>query len=144
MKYVKIGNKLHIECRGVGITAKITKMYPALSSNRMMRIEAILQKKYEKDFVSGQYVKVSLTTGTFDNVLIVPAAAINIDNQQTGHKYLFILKNGLLHKVNLKILGNNELKAAVSGPLKVGDKVVISAYLGWAELANGLKAEEVK
>ncbi|MCF6176872.1 MAG: efflux RND transporter periplasmic adaptor subunit [Victivallaceae bacterium] len=144
MKYVKFGNKLHIECLGVGVTAKISKMYPALSSNRMMKIEAILQKKYEKDFVSGQYVKVSLTTGMLDNVMIVPSASINIDNQQGSHKYLFMLKNGLLHKIGLKILGNNELKAAVSGKLNVGDRVVVSAYLGWAELADGLKAEEVK
>ena len=144
MKYVKISNKLHIQCRRTEITAKISKIYPALGSNRMMKIEAILPAASEKDFVSGQYVKVSLTTGTLHNVLIVPAAAINIDNQANSHKYLFILKNGILKTVAIKILGNNEIKAAVTGNLNVGDKIVVSAYLGWAELAAGLKAKEVE
>jgi RND family efflux transporter MFP subunit len=144
MKYVKINNKLHIQCRKTEITAKISKIYPALGSNRMMKIEAILPAANEKDFVSGQYVKVSLTTGILHNVLIVPAAAINIDNQTSSHKYLFILKDGELKTVAVKILGNNEIKAAVTGNLNVGDKIVVSAYLGWAELAAGLKAEEVE
>jgi RND family efflux transporter MFP subunit len=144
MKYVKINNKLHIQCRKTEITAKISKIYPALGSNRMMKIEAILPAANEKDFVSGQYVKVSLTTGILHSVLIVPAAAINIDNQTSSHKYLFILKDGELKTVTVKILGNNEIKAAVTGNLNVGDKIVVSAYLGWAELAAGLKAEEVE
>ncbi len=143
MKYVKLGTPLEIKCRNLCAVAPITKIYPALSNNRMMKIEAILPGKDKKTFVSGQYVKVALTAKTLHNVLIVPSTAINIDNNPDSSKFVFILQQGKLKRVGLQILGNNQLEAAVKGPLQVGDKVVVSAYLGWAELAAGLKAEEV-
>jgi RND family efflux transporter MFP subunit len=144
MKYVHPGDELHLQYRSIKRTAAISKIYPALGANRMIEIEAILPKEKENELVSGQYVKVSLTSGTINNVLIVPSASINIDNRPDTKKYLFILDKGFLKKVNIKILADNETEAAVSGSLKLGNKVVVSAYLGWAELSDGLKAKEVK
>ena len=144
IKYIKLGENLKIQCRAFEADAKISKIFPALGVNRMMKIEAILPDKNKQGFVSGQYVQVLLTTEILKNVLTVPSASLNIDNKKSNEKYLFLLKNGRLKKTDVKILGNNEQAVAVSGDLQVGDRVVVSAYLGWAELADTLKAEEVK
>lgn len=144
IKYVHLGDELQLQCGNKTASVKISKIYPALGSNRMVKVEAVLPMGNKNGFISGQYVKVAVDAKKIDNVLIVPSAAINIDNRNNRKHALFIVKNGMLKKVNIKILGDNRQTAAVSGKLKVGDKVVVSAYLGWAKFANGLKAEEVK
>jgi RND family efflux transporter MFP subunit len=143
MKYVHLGDKLTVICGKKELEAEISKIYPALGENRMMKVEAVLNPENKNGFISGQYVKVSLTADTIHDVLIVPSSSINIDNCEKAKKALFVLKNGELKKVNVKILGDNEKEAAISGALHTGDKVVVSAYLGWAELADGLKAEDL-
>lgn len=143
MKYINSRDKLKIQCRRIEVVAKISQIYPALGANRMIKVEAVLAPNNEKSFISGQYVKVSISTGTMNNVLIVPSASINIDNNKSSEKYVFILKNGVLQKLVVKVLGNNEIEAAVSGALKAGDQVVVSAYLGWARLADGVQAKKV-
>jgi len=144
MQYVHLGDTLSLQCGDTMKSAKISKIYPALGANRMMKVEAILPIGHNNGFISGQYIKAALATNVIKNVLIVPSAAINIDNNKNQPNSLFLLKNGRLKKVDVKLLGNNQIEAAVSGALKVGDKAVVSAYLGWAELADGLKAELVK
>jgi len=126
------------------IPAPITKIYPAIGANRMMKIQAVLPDKSSPDLVSGQYVKVKITATTLKNVILAPAEAVNIDNNSETGKNIFIVRNGLLKKIPVTLLGNNEVNAAISGTLEPGEKVVVSAFLGWAKLADGLKAEILK
>ncbi len=143
MKYVHMGDELRLHCKNINGNAKIIKIYPAIGDNRMVKIEALLPEGKQKKFVSGQYVKVFLTVRRIKNILIVPSSSINIDNQQGTEKYLFIVKKGVLNKVKIKIVADNGIEAAVTGFLQPGCKVVVSAYLGWAKLANGLAAKVV-
>jgi multidrug efflux pump subunit AcrA (membrane-fusion protein) len=82
-----------------------------------------------------------MATSTLTDITLIPDSAVNSDNDG-GAKIAYILKNGHLKKQRIKVLGNNGREVAVSG-IKAGEQVVVSAFLGWAKLADGLKATAV-
>ena len=139
MRFVKIGDKIDVVSRTKKIIVPITKIYPSVGANKMVRIEARIPEKSSRDFVSGQYVLAYLDSKVLRNTLIVPSKAINLDNNQLTESNVFVVVNGALVKVPVKVIADNAVSAAVSGDIKQGDKVVISAFLGWAKLSDKLK-----
>jgi RND family efflux transporter MFP subunit len=148
MKYIQLEKTLLVSSDSENdskvISAPVTKIYPAIGSNRMMKIQGVLPEESSSELVSGQYVKVKIAATTFKDVIIAPAEAVNIDNNSDNGKNIFIVRGGVLKKVPVNLLGYNEVYAAISGTVEPGDKVVVSAFLGWAKLADGLKAEILK
>jgi multidrug efflux system membrane fusion protein len=140
MKSVELGDELVVRFRKRSTTAKISKIYPSVGSDKMIRMEARLSPDAGNEFVSGQYVRITLNLGSLENVMIIPSDAINLDNNSTK-KTVFVLRSGKLRQVAVDVIADNQQEAAVKGDLKPGEKVVVSAFLGWAELADGVKAE---
>ncbi len=138
MRSVKVGDKLDVITSSSPVVVPITKIYPSVGSDKMVRVEAVIPKTESARFVSGQYVLAYLDNKVLGDVLIVPSGAVNIDNSGGDGSFVFVVRGGKLVQIPVKVLSNNETKAAVSGDLKVGDEVVVSAFLGWAKLANGL------
>ncbi len=139
MRLVKIGEKIHVTSRTEKAIITITKIYPSVGVNKMVRIDAIIPQVDSNKFVSGQYVLVFLDSKVLKDALIVPSTAINIDNNKQTENAIFVVKDQILTKVPVNVISNNETSAAISGDIKPGDKVVVSAFLGWAKLSNGLK-----
>ena len=139
MRSVKIGDKIDILSRTAKLIMKITKIYPSVGVNKMVRLDARLPDDASSKFVSGQYVLAYLDSKVMHDALIVPSKAINIDNNPETGSSVFKVVNGTLKKIPVKIIADNEKEAAVSGDIHPGDKVVVSAFLGWAKLADGLK-----
>ena len=139
MNFVKVGDKIAVESRTKKAVVKITKIYPSVGVNKMVRIEAKIPKGHSEKFISGQYVLAYLDSQVRHNALILSSKAINIDNNPATPTAVFVVKNGKLIKVLVKVISNNETKAAVEGDLKPGDEVVVNAFLGWAKLADGMK-----
>jgi RND family efflux transporter MFP subunit len=137
------GQAVNVSCRGYEGNAKLSKIYPAVAQSRMVRIESYLPENSGDKLISGQHVRISMSIATLNNVTLIPATAINVDRNSENNKMVFILTDGRLKQQSIKVLGNNGKEVAVSG-IKPGVKVVTSAFLGWAKLADGLKAEVIK
>lgn len=135
------GQGVRIACRDHIVDAKLSRIYPAVAKSRMVRVESYLPSNSGDQFISGQYVRISMAISKLDNVTLVPASAIDL-NQNGGFNSAFVLKDGKLKKYNVKVLGNNGREVAVSG-IEPGVEVVTSAFLGWAKLADGLKARVI-
>jgi RND family efflux transporter MFP subunit len=144
MKYIKLGKKVFVLLKDKRVEAEVSKIYPALGENRMMRIEASLPQNAQTFLLSGQYVKTTMPVKQFKDVLIVPSGVLNIKNDGKKEKTLFILNRGILKQQEVHLLADNEIEAAIEGDIHTGDKVVTGAFLAWAELADGIKAESVK
>ena len=138
MSSVKLGDKIAIQSRTNKAVVEITKIYPSVGINKMVRIEAKIPEKYADTFVSGQYVLTYLASKVKHNALIIPSKAINLDNNNATSNILFLYRNGKLKKITVKVISDNETEAAVEGDLKPGDEVVVTAFLGWAKLADGM------
>ncbi len=139
MRLVNIGDKIHVESRTEKAIIAITKIYPSVGANKMVRVDAQIPTTDSNQFVSGQYVLVFLDSKVLKNAIIVPSTSINLDNNKTTDDSVFIVKDHVLKKVSVNVISNNETEAAITGDIKPGDQVVTTAFLGWAKLSNGLK-----
>jgi HlyD family secretion protein len=137
------GQAVNVSCRGYEVKAQLSKIYPAVAQSRMIRIESYLPANGGGKLISGQHVRISMSIATLNNVTLIPATAVNFDHNIKNSKMVFVLAAGRLKQQPIKVLGNNGKEVAVSG-IKPGVKVVTSAFLGWAKLADGLKAEVIK
>jgi len=142
MAYVEMGGLVGVRFRGKKAVAKITTIYPAVGINKMKIVEATMPPDADEAFVNGQYVDVYLVLGNISDALIVPSNALNEDNDSKTPSFVYVLKNGNLKRVEVKVTADNGKTAVVEGALSPGDEVVTGAFLGWAELADGLKAEK--
>ena len=137
------GQSVNISCQGYAVKAKLSKIYPAVAQNRMVRIESYLPENGGGKLISGQHVRISMAIATLNNVTLIPATAVNFDNNNKNRKIVFVLVDGRLQQQPIKVLGNNGQEVAVSG-IKPSVTVITSAFLGWAKLAHGIKAEVIK
>lgn len=138
---LRVGQSVRIACRDYKVDARLSRIYPAVAKSRMVRIESYLPPTIGEKLISGQYVRISMATSKLNNVTLLPSSAIDLSHDG-GDKTAFVLDAGRLKKREVKILGNNGREVAVSG-IKPGEQVVTSAFLGWAKLADRLKAKSV-
>jgi multidrug efflux system membrane fusion protein len=76
--------------------------------------------------VPGQVVDVSVALDDIPGTIIVPHEAVN--DGPTGH-YVFVVRDGKAELAPVKVLFDDSHRAAVRGPLKPGDRVVVDGQL---------------
>lgn len=136
------GQSVRIAFRDYKVDAKLSRIYPAVAKSRMVRVESYLPSNVGDKLISGQYVRISMATSTLNDITLLPASAVD-SSHNVGEKTVYILKDGRLKKRKIKVLGNNGREVAVKG-VEPEEKVVTSAFLGWAKLADGLKAKAIE
>lgn len=84
---------------------------------------------------SGMYAKVRVHRESLTNALLVPAIAL-VRRQQDGRETtgVFVAVDGTADWRPVKVLGQQEMNAAIEGPVKEGEAVLV---LGHEELAPG-------
>jgi len=122
-------------------TAKVSHMFPSLSAARMLRAEVYLEGADMEGLSSGAYVPLRVILGARKDVTLVPAAALIEAPDRKPH--VFVLADGRLESRAVEILGTSGDEAAVEG-VRAGEKVVLSTFLGWAQLSSGLKVEAME
>ena len=123
---------------GKGRKARLSHIYPALNTARMLRAEVYLDPEEAKGISFGQYVPLSVITREIRNVTILPNSAI-IENP--GRKpYVFVIKDGRLTARPVTLLASSGDDVAVRG-VRAGERVVTSTFLGWANLSAGIRVE---
>ncbi|MGQ9650098.1 MAG: efflux RND transporter periplasmic adaptor subunit [Phycisphaerae bacterium] len=121
--------------------ATLSHMFPSLSVARMLRAEVYLEGVSIDGLSSGAYVPLRVILGNRSDVTLVPAASVVESPDRRSH--VFVVTDGHLEDRWIDILGASGADVAVEG-VQAGEQVVLSTFLGWAQLSSGLKVEAMK
>ncbi len=133
---IKKGMAVHVIplfTSGNGVKSEIAQVNAAVDpKTRLVDVIVRLSGHAAQPFLPGMRVKATLTLATH-TTLAVPRSAVLNDSHGA---YVFIVRGGKAHRVNVKtgIVNENGL-IGVSGPLKVGQKIVVK---GNYELSDGM------
>jgi multidrug efflux pump subunit AcrA (membrane-fusion protein) len=122
-------------------TAALSHLFPSLNAARMLRAEVYLDGADAAGLSSGAYVPLQVVLGNSKNVTLVPASSLVESPDRNPH--VFIVQDGHLVARPVKVLGSSSDEVAVEG-IQAGEQVVLSTFLGWAQLASGRKVEVMK
>jgi RND family efflux transporter MFP subunit len=122
-------------------TAALSHLFPSLNAARMLRAEVYLDGADAVGLSSGAYVPLQVVLGNSRNVTLVPASSLVESPDQ--NPYVFIVRDGHLAARSVSVLGSSGDEMAVEG-VQAGEQVVLSTFLGWAQLASGRKVEVMK
>jgi multidrug efflux system membrane fusion protein len=126
---------------GENRTAILSHMFPSLSAARMLRAEVYLEGADLEGLYCGAYLPLRVVLGNSKSVTLVPAAGMVESPDRNPH--VFIVQDGRLVARPVSILGSSGDEVAVKG-VRAGEQVVLSTFLGWAQLSAGLKVEAMK
>ena len=118
--------------------AVVSRVYPSLNRARMVRAEVVLSGVAATDLSLGAYVDVTVVFRRRENATLVPVEALV--PSPTDEQRVFIVQDGVLQVRPVTVQGTACNVAAVTG-VEVGERVVVSSFLGWARLAAGMKVE---
>jgi RND family efflux transporter MFP subunit len=122
-------------------TAALSHLFPSLNAARMLRAEVYLDGADAAALSSGAYLPLQVVLGNSRNATLVPASSLV--ESPDRNPYVFIVQDGHLAARSVKVLGSSGDEVAVEG-VQAGEQVVLSTFLGWAQLASGRKVEVMK
>lgn len=138
---VREGQTVRIRVQDRVREVKLTHLYPSLNAARMLRAEATLPPSARDGLACGQYVPISVVIARHGKMPHVPASSVI---EMAGKPpCVYLVKEGRLHRVPIRIVGSNGDRVAVEG-VAPGDRVVTTSFLGWARLADGMPVEAVE
>ena len=121
--------------------ATLSHMFPSLNAARMLHAEVYLESANLEGLSSGAYLSIHVILGNKKDVMLVPAASVV--EAPDGKAHVFVVTDGRLEARPIRILGSSGNDMAVEG-VRVGEQVVLSTFLGWAQLSSDLKVEAIK
>ena len=121
--------------------ARLSHMYPSLDAARMLHAEAYLNGKGRDGLSSGAYVPLQVVLGVTKDVTLVPASSLV--HSPLAPPFVFVVSDQQLDAKPVVILGDDGDEVAVEG-VRPGDQVVLSTFLGWAQLSTGMKVEALR
>ena len=142
LPFIHIGSPVIIRDRKneaeTAISARVSAIFPrAELQTRTAIVEAVIQNSGER-FIPGDFVNVSIHTGTQNNVLTVPNSAL-ID--QGGQQAVWTVMDGKAHLQFVTTGGTDGNRTAIVSGLKSGDTVVIQGNQNLIEGAMVAQAE---
>jgi len=138
---IREGLPVRFAVNGQKRRATLTHLYPSLDADRTIRAECFLGSTEAEGLICGSYVPVSVVVRQLKAAVLVPASSL-IESPK-GKLHVFVVRQGKLEHPVVTVLGRGQDKAAVEG-LSAGELVVTNTFLGWANLAGGMKVELVQ
>lgn len=139
MEFLKTGLPVRVEPGGKPVELEITHMYPSLDRGRMVRVE--VQAASESGFQIGAFVPLKVIVQRHENAVTVPRESLM--QRGTGEWAVFTVVDGVLKLNPVQKSMESDGRVEIEG-LQPGADVVTSTFLGWANLAEGLKVEVVQ
>ncbi len=139
MAFLKKGMAIRTQALGDPVEWEITRIYPSVNRARMVRVEAKVPAQPELQ--SGAFIALQVVASRHENAITIPRESL----MQKGSKdwMVFTVADGTLHLRSVKKVMESGGLVEVQG-LEAGEQVITSTFLGWANLAEGLKVEVVK
>ncbi len=138
---VKQGDKIEFVINDKKQDAQITNIYPSLDKARMLHVEALLSKEQASGLTIGQYVPVKLNVSLIKDAVLV--ASESLVQGPDNDMYVFVVEDSSLKSHKVKVLGASNDETAVEG-ISPDEQVVVSTFLGWANLSSGKKVEVIR
>lgn len=135
---VREGLEVDYSTGGQQDKAVLSHLFPSLSAARMLRAEVYLEGTCLENFSSGAYVPLHVVLGHHKDVTVVPAAALIEATDRQAH--VFVVRDNRLEARPVHVLDSGGADVAVEG-VQAGEQVVLSTFLGWAQLASGQVVE---
>jgi RND family efflux transporter MFP subunit len=139
LRFLKKGAEVEIRLNGAPQTVQITRVFPSLNKARMVRVEAKLPEGSSVHI--GAFVPLRIVWLRHPGAVTVPQEA-GLENAE-GKDFVFVVENGQLALRPVERVEESDGRVEVKG-VQPGEQVVISTFLGWANLADGLKVEVAK
>jgi len=118
--------------------ARVSRLYPALNRARMVRAEALLEGAATAGLTLGATVEATVVFQRREAVTLVPVTAL-LEGGAVRPR-VFVVRDGLLQVREVTVLGTACEQAGVEG-VEPGEAVVVSTFLGWARLSDGMAVE---
>ena len=141
LQQVREGLEVIYSVAGKERTAVLSHLFPSLNAARMLRAEVYMNGADMNGLSSGSYVPLCVVLSSRKNVTLIPASSLV--ESPGRNPYVFIVQEGHLAARSVKVLGSSGDEVAVEG-VQAGEQVVLSTFLGWAQLASGRKVEVMK
>jgi membrane fusion protein (multidrug efflux system) len=138
---VREGLEVDYSTAGQRHKATLSHLFPSLSAARMLRAEVYLEGACAEGLSSGAYVPLRVVVGDRKGVTLVPAAALIEAPDRQAH--VFVVRDHHLEARGVRVLDAGGADVAVEG-IQPGEQVVLSTFLGWAQLASGQPVEMMK
>jgi RND family efflux transporter MFP subunit len=141
LQQVREGLEVIYSVAGKDRTAVLSHLFPSLSAARMLRAEVYLEGADMDGLSPGAYVPLRVLLGNNKDITLVPAASLVESPDRKPH--VFIVRDGRLVARPVSIMDSSGDEVAIEG-VQAGEQVVMSTFLGWAQLASGQMVEVVK
>jgi len=139
MEFLKEGLPVRAEVAGEPMDWEITRIYPSLDRMRMVRVE--VKARSVPELQSGSFLPLDVVVQKHENAITIPRESLM---QRASNDWMvFTVADKKLHLRSVKKVMESGGRVEVLG-LEPGEQVVTSTFLGWANLAEGLKVEVVK
>jgi len=136
---LKVGQSVTLTLNDLQLEAKVSRVFPALSAGHLATFEADLPNP-PPGFVSGATVGVDVHLSEAEG-LAVPADAL-LEGDQGAH--VFVVRDGTVHPLSVKVLDRSLDRAVVQGDLTAGDRVIIARPARLMTFAEGMKVKEAR
>ena len=136
MQFLQTGLPVRATVGGKRIDLAITRVYPSLNHARMVRVE--VQAPGDAGFQIGAFTPLQVVWLRHENAITVPRESLM--QRGSGDWFVFTVANGKLVLRAVEKIMEGDGRVEVSA-LQPGEQVVISTFLGWANLTEGLSVE---
>jgi RND family efflux transporter MFP subunit len=128
------GTPVYLGNGGQDIEAAVNRIYPTLGKNMLATVE-IITKSSPFNLPSDATVGMDLVIRRVKG-FIVPEQAVVAGPRGAS---VYVVKDGVVHRLPVRLLGAGSGKAAVSGELHVGDQVAVAQENKLLTLGEGSK-----
>ncbi len=134
---VAAGRTVRFELGGDTREATITRIHPALDTARLARAEVELPA--DTALPPGAEVPVTVALPPVEGATLIPAGALAGGDERPT---VYVVREGKARARPVTVQGRSDGHVAVAG-IEAGTTVVITPYLGWTRLADGMPVTEV-
>lgn len=113
-----------LDALGLGAEGKVSRVGPAItSSSHTFRVEAVVPNS--KGLLKpGLFARARIVVGNDETVFAIPETAVSA---LAGVTKLFVLEDNVAHERKVEVLRKRGSDALVTGELKAGDQVIVTA-----------------
>lgn len=136
---VKKGTKIYLISGDQRLTTAVDRVYPALGRNLLGSIEIILAAR-PFNLPSGATVGIDLVASVAEGLLVPENAVVKSDRGV----FVYALEGNVVKIRSVVLLGTGAGRAALSGPLRVGERVAVGQENRLLSLKEGSAVEPVE
>jgi RND family efflux transporter MFP subunit len=128
------GMKLTLTNGADSVRVEVTRVYPALNKNLLGSVEAVMQKS-PFNLPCGSTVNVDIIASTVSGTIVPDNATVRTEKGT----FLYLVDKGIVHVLQVSLLGVGSGKAVVKGEIPAGAQVAVAQENKLLTLSEGMQ-----